>query len=96
MGGPPRSGWGLCICTLCTFLRPLLDFKWIYKRAKCDPNGLRIAIFSKTLQKIAQRRGFAPKPWSVIRLSYTSLLAISPNLQFFENFPSFGLSPEPL
>ena len=22
--GPPRSGGGLCICTLCTFLRPLL------------------------------------------------------------------------
>ena len=36
------------------------DFKWIYKRAKCDPNDLRIAIFPKTLQKIAQRRGALP------------------------------------
>ena len=31
-----------------------------------------------------------------MRLSYTRLLTISPNLQFFENFSSFGLSPEPL
>ena len=36
------------------------DFKWVYKRAKCDPNGLEIAIFSKTLQKIAQQRGALP------------------------------------
>ena len=32
----------------------------------------------------------------MIRLSYTSLLAISPNLQFIENFSSFGSSPDPL
>ena len=24
MGGPPEVGGPLCICTLCTFLRPLL------------------------------------------------------------------------
>ena len=31
-----------------------------------------------------------------MRLSYASLLAISPNLQFFKNFSSFGSSPDPL
>ena len=39
------------------------------------PNGIKIAFFSKKLQKIAQQLGaLPPDPPSVIRLSYTGFL----------------------
>ena len=40
-----------------------LYFKWLWKRAKCDPNGIKIASFSKKLQALC-----------VTRLSCTNLL----------------------
>ena len=36
------------------------SFKWLWKRAKCNPNGIKRAFFSKKLQKIAQRQGASP------------------------------------
>ena len=57
------------------------------KRAKCDQNGIKIAIFPEDYQKSPKGWGFAPRPPSLIRLSYTSMLAAhraSPNA-FFEN-----------
>ena len=59
--------------------------------------ALELQFFLKHYKKLSSGGGgFALKPYSVIRLSYTSLLAISPNLQFFENFSSFGSSADPL
>ena len=37
----------------------ILFFTWLCKRAKCDPNRIKIA-FSKNLQKIAQHLGALP------------------------------------
>ena len=53
-------------------------------------------MFSKTLQKIAQRRGPQTLVCDTFKLHKFRLLAISPKLQFFENFSSFGSSPDPL
>ena len=69
-------------------------FKWFWKYAKSDPNGIKIAIFSKKLQNIAQQLRTSPSDpivfgWlggrslvqasSVNCLSCTNLLTTSPN-----------------
>ena len=44
-------------------------------------SGIKVAYFSKKLQKIAQQLGASPPdPPSVIRLSYTGFLKTSPKL----------------
>ena len=68
----------------------------VLKSAKCDLNGIKIAIFSKKLQKNAQHSGAPhadfyslqrswalPQAPSVIRLSCTILLTPSPNFDIF-------------
>ena len=45
-------------------------------------NGIKIAFFSKKLQKIAQQLGASPPdPPSVLRLSYTDFLKTFPKLR---------------
>ena len=59
-------------------------------------NGIKIAFFSKKLQKIAQQLGASPPdPPSVIRLSYTGFLK---RLQsyVFALFNYISLNPLPL
>ena len=57
-------------------------------------NGIKIAFFTKKLQKIAQRlgasppeppaaRGPVPKPQSAIHLNYTSFLNTFPKLDIY-------------
>ena len=55
-------------------------------------------MFSKTLQKIAQQQGLFPQTLvcDTFKLQKFRLFVISTNLQFFENFSSFGSSPDPL
>ena len=63
--------------------------KWQYKRAKCDPND-NINFFQKLQKKKSPSgRGLRPQTPSVIRLSYTSLLTKSPNLDILEKFFNF-------
>ena len=38
----------------------LSSFRWLWKRAKCDPNGIKIAIIFQKIKKIAQRLGDLP------------------------------------
>ena len=45
-------------------------------------NGIKIAFFTKKLQKIAQQQGASPQT-PVIRLSYTGFLKTSPKLRIF-------------
>ena len=58
--------------------------------------AVELQFFLKILQKIAHPRGLRPQTLVCDTFKCTSLLAISRNLQFFENFSSFGLSPDPL
>ena len=70
-------------------------------------NGIKIAFFSKKLQKIVQRLGgFASRPPSVIRLNYSTHLYSNSSPQFrhfliltiglsplFERVPSYVPTP---
>ena len=74
------------------------------KPAKCNPNGIKIAIFSKNykiFQKVAhslRRLGTTPTPPSVIRLSYNIFFIAPPqqNLTHCLKTLTFGSSAPPL
>ena len=58
-------------------------------------NGIKIAFFSKKLQKIAQHLGAKPPdPLSVIRLSYTGFLKMFPKLRIC-TFQLYWFKPSP-
>ena len=57
--------------------------------------ALELQFFLKHYKKSPIRGGLCPQTLVCDTNKCTSLLAISPNLQFFENFSSFGLSPDP-
>ena len=62
------------------------------KRAKCDPNGSKTAIFFRKITKIFKQLpmasgGWGPLAWppSVMRLSYISFFAVPPQFNtYFE------------
>ena len=68
--------------------------KWLWKREKCDPNCIKIAIVFEKITKNCPTAGDgAPMPplWYV--LSCTNLLTTSPNFDRREKFFTCGFSP---
>ena len=60
------------------------SFKWLQKRAKCDLNGIKIAILLlKTTKNRLVVVSFAPRLPSVMPWSSTSLLVTFPYLNIF-------------
>ena len=65
--GAPRSGGPLCICTLCTFLRPLLSLTLLFLHAVAKstfPQFHTEMSGSVTVSHTQVRESIAPKPAS--------------------------------
>ena len=68
-------------------------FKWLWKRAKCDSNRIKIAIFFQKITKNPPAAwGLRPHAPSVTCLSCTNLLTTSLNFNRIEKFLTCGSS----